>query len=489
MTNADLLALEIDWDIATGKVSVNGRTIGVDMLQPNLQSLLEAEGTEFAFAEMSKGDARPVDVLLLNNGQVIEPDITSLRYAIKEFDTGLLYPLNAEDGDDVVAVKKGGFTRFRLPLTFDSSQMLQVLQKYADPRGTFVDVITEMQLTANYKLSQTAGVDTAPSTQTPAAAVTYTQSVYLPLGLEEGESKEFTTTVTVENIVGASLATQIQFGEFRNVQKASRTVTFTAEKDGGTVGITAGGEPSSPLEEFNQHPYQIAPYPVWIASVEFKDFTIDGENAKIDVEVITEAFDHPAFNLPATGWAADLVIPCVSWEKYAHTGRIDAGPNDVYITNYGDPYWANRLELILVDGNGDEVNAFTINGRTNGDRPTMSELISTASGNFYIMGGVIPAAQTIGALQYHTFRLFFPADPDAVTARLRFDSGDFPDQDFPIAPVTPGTTAPIRLSATQVAEEDPEEAVKVARLSTSSFVTRLRKDLNPDPAPAVDESA
>lgn len=477
MTTADALAPKVDWDLLDGKVNIHGREISGEMLQPNLERGISEElGTageeeSYGLLTLTRGDAFPVDVGFFYDGTPVEVDIVELRMALKEFDTSILYPLN--ESGEFVEVVRDGQKRYRILITLAPAKMLQILQKYSDPRGTFVYLLGELQAIFSYRLEQLDPVEALPSQADLAAGTTQTLEALLPLGLENGESKSFSFRAQCDNVSGVAMVGSQ--GSFRNIQSHSEQVSFTATKSGGTVTINqTSTSTQKSVEQFNP---QYQAWPVWATSFAFQPLTVDGDSVKVSCQVTTAAFQHGSLTLPANAWVSDIFLPDTSHDRYGQTWR---GDQQFELTSGGAGNPWSRLELLLVDGET-EATVFSITSASSSGVDMAAE-ISTALGDVYIMAPQAPFGGSAASLRNH-FQLLFPTQPTASVVRVRVTgslwTGDDAVTDYPIVGRNLGNTSPFRLTAEIPGQPDSSSDELQTPKSTQRLAFKLSKDLIP----------
>ncbi len=433
MTTASATAIRLDLDLESGRITAPGRTIGLEALQPNLQALLADEGKEFAVIVLSKGDRRPLDLALLADHLPREVDLLTLKVALKEFETGRRYDIHEGDGTAFTAITRDGLPRYRTMLAMVAAQMQRILRNYADPSGTFVHLIGEIETQYRYN----AG-DYSPAVSYTEAVATGSQTVYVPIPLTQANG----TRAYKLSVIGSVQPDGLGGGWGSNpIYILNQAISITVS-GGAVVGanltIPAGTQSASasPSRIFVPH---------WLTSMDpiRVDPITGGLNLRVDV--VSSPMSTTTFGaMPTTVWRAEKVPFSTIW-------------TNGYYYNFGAPD-----VVTFRDATGASLGSHTM---TYGYAAPAS--ISHSVGAFNLF---------VGRGNNYTTDFVWKTEPTAKFVRTA--SG----QDIPVVE-TPVPTGPtIRFDVTLVAEGD-EEAAETTRVTSQSFVVQLRRDLIPDVAP------
>lgn len=444
MTLSEALSPKIDWDLVDGAVTIHGRTIDAAMLSPVLQEALSGEGPTFALLEVKKGDRFPADIGFRYDGLAVAPPPTTLKFGLKEFDTGRLVSLS--DGTSL-KITRDGAVRFRIFSEFEAVAMQRILAKYVDLSGTYVDVLCELEGTWDYD-EETAPDSFAASTIVSLGAVT-ASPVVLPLEVEQEEA-----SVDYELRVVASID-----GTLAERQTASVTRDVTLTKSG-------GGFSALPLNAVTTWPDPDYREDVQLVPAKLDAMTVVEvtEDAEVSLHLTTEAFDNADMAYPAGNiWIARMSFPPVFSGVYRSVqwGQISTYDGKAIADGAAET-------LSFVDGGGAIVGTLTIP-----QAPTGLLLASPHAVNgddVYVMGG--------RSGNFRELEIIWLSDPGIakVTAAGRPDAL----VQMEAAPQVQSFSVEATLSRKD-ASGDP--VARFVRKSTQTFIMRLRRDLIPDVAP------
>lgn len=433
MTSADTTAVRLDLDMETGLVTTPGRMTGLEALQPNLQSLLADEGKQFAVIVLSKGDRRPVDIALTFDRIPQEIDLLTLKLAVKEFETGRRYDLHEGDGTSFALVYRDGQPRYRTLVSLSAAQMQRILRSYADPLGTFVHLIGEVETQHRYN----------PADYSPGAVYTESvalgeQSVSVPVPLVQADGTRayqlsVTATPLPDGVSGGWGSAMIQVLN-KNISITVASGAVVGADLSISPGTRSGG--GSPSKVFVPH-YLTSVDPARI------DPITGGLELRIDID--SEAMSPTVFGtMPATVWRAKGVRLNRTWVNGEYWGT-------------GTPE-----TLTFLDAAGAAIGSHTLpTGIYNAPGS-----VTHGVGNFFVF---------VGRNQFDHVDLVWKTEPTAFHVR-----GPYGDVPVIAEPVPSGPT--IRFDVSLLALGDEAES-EVTRVSSQSFVIQLRRDLIPDTAP------
>ena len=339
------LAVPLHVDLIDGRVSIPGRALGPPLYQPNLARLVEGEeAPSHAVLVASLGDTRPVAVAFVREGEGRELDLVQLRLAVKEFEPGLLLPLQVGDGTDFRAVPMpDGHVRYLTRIHLDPGLLGPVLANYEDTAGTWVDLLAEIEGVFRYErptslvtqagtLSFTAG----PTLGTPTV-------VHLPVALEqEGASQDYLLSVTV---------TASSFGHV--LQRAELAESITVTQTGGSF-----DSQDLAVETAPPHGHRNYLEPTWITRLAATGLSDSGGKLAVTLELDLDGWKNPedgGQNLGSQVWIAR--VPCPNWtwpdtDTVATLVLRPGAPNEPVTYAFydgGDP--AFELGRLTVHGN------------------------------------------------------------------------------------------------------------------------------------------
>ncbi|HRQ88091.1 MAG TPA: hypothetical protein PLA50_04795 [Bacteroidia bacterium] len=439
MTTAEATAVRLDLDLESGRISAPGRMLGASMLQPNLETLLQGEDESFAVIVLSKGDRRPVDLALVVDGVPREVDVLTIKAALKEFETGRRYDLHEGNGTGFLSVQRSGETRYRFMMALPAAQMRRILQSYSDPLGTFVDLIAEIETQCRYN----------PADYSPGSSSTHTvplgsQTVEVPVPLVQSNgTRNYRLSVTGTPLPAASSGGWGALPLSVNNQSVNITVS------GGNV--VAQNLSISPSTRGTQAPATVFT-PHWFTSMKPARIDPAPGGLILKIDVVTEAMSTLIFGaMPSTIWRAEKVEMRHLWSNGSYSYHAPLGPPDTF-TFYDAPpvpggnqdhfympttYYSAPANVTLGMGN---FTFFVSRGSTK-----FSDLIwKSAPVAQYVRTAVSSAVPIV-------------AEPVPASPTIRFD----------VALVAQGASA----------------SNEIVRVSSQSFVVRLRRDLIPDVSP------
>lgn len=440
MTTADATAIRLNLDLESGLVSAPGRMIGIEALQPNLQALLADEGKEFAVIVLSKGDRRPIDVAMIAEGLPREVDLLSLKFAAKEFETGRRYDLHEGDGSGFSLVSRGGLPHYRTMAAMIAAQMQKILRSYADPRGTFVHLIGEIEAQFRYNPS-----DYSPGATYSALVPTGSQSVYVPVPLSQANG----TRSYLLSVTGSILPAYTEEGWGSPPLVIANAAISITVSGGAVVGANLTISPATRTAESPSLTFT----PHWLTSMD--PIRVDPVTGGLElrVDVVTSAMSTTTFgSMPTTVWRARKVPMNQLWFN----------GNYLYNNNPGLP----PDTFTFLNASGTVLGSHTIPGAIGS--PTS---VTNAVGNFFLYASRNPSNPNTSV---HS-DLVWKAEPTAKFVRCA-------GVDVPVVAEDVPTSPTIRFDVSLVAQGD-EEDVEVTRVTSQSFVVQLRRDLIPDVAP------
>jgi hypothetical protein len=436
MTTAEAIAVRLDLDLEGGRVSAPGRMLGLDALQPNLETLLQSEGSSFAVVVLSKGDHRPLDLGLIVDGIPREVDMLTAKVALKEFETGRRYDIQEGDGTEFALVQRDGLPRYRFLISLSASQMRRILQNYGDPRGTFVDLIAEIETQYRYNPA-----DYSPGASVSEDVATGAQTVHIPVSLIQANG-----TVAYQLSVVATPLPDSGAGGWGSAPIFILNQAVNITVSGGNVvaqvlSIAAGtrGADTTPSAGFIPH---------WVTSVDPIRIDPATGGLELEIDLASQPMNTSIFGaMPATIWRAEKV-PCRNlWV------------NGTYYAN-GSPD-----AFSFLDAGGTAIGSHTMPASFAAQNQVINGV-----GNFHLFAG---------RGNGYTTDFIWKTEPTAKFVRSAHSGTD-----VPVVAETVPAGPTLRFDVTLTAE-GPSGSTIVTRVSSQSFVVRLRRDLIPDVAPAT----
>lgn len=435
MTTPQAIAIRTDFDLETGRVSMTGRMIGLDMIQPNLATLLQGEGATFAVMVLSKGDRRPVDLALLMDGLPQQVDLLTAKMALKEFETGRRYDLHEGDGTEFALVDRDGFPRYRFLISLSAGQMRRILQSYADPLGTFVDVIAEIETQYRYNAQ-----DYSPGATVNKEVVSGNHTVEVPVPLAQANGTRAYRLSVVATPLPEAAAGGWGAEPMYSLDQAINIVVSggnVVAQDLSIPAVTRSAD-TTPSMWFVPH---------WVTSMQILSLDPVPGGLSLEIGIGSQEMNETIFGeMPATIWRAKGVHGNGVWSG----GTRQLGSGEVFSFR--------------------DASGTVIGNHAMGSPVAAQQMVSHGVGDFYLF-----AARGNGRFTDFVWK-------NQPTAKFVRSDASVLGQDTPIVAETVPPGPLIRFDVTLTAQ-GAEEVSEVTRVSSQSFVVRLRRDLIPDVSP------